>query len=247
MGKKKKKEIFVPQGVKDGDKHVLEGQGHSLPDMPLGDFIIIYSIKSHKRYTRIQADLALQKEITLKEAICGYSFFIRHINGTDWIRIHSRAGQIVQPNSVVRLENLGLPQKGNRSILGNLYVRFNVILPKNKSFSKSSITQLKSLLSVKYEMPNKEFNENKDIKIGSKVRLIKSQNRPDLNGVKGTVLQNTGRPGQFAVHLETGQNVAVREELLELCETKDFIKEKTETPKMGDYVEDISGEIIKDF
>merc|ERR1712137_5144 len=100
--KKKKIEIFVPQGVKDGDKHVLEGQGHSLPDMPLGDVIIIYSIKSHKRYTRIQADLALQKEITLKEAICGYSFFIRHINGTDWIRIHSRAGQIVQPNSVVR-------------------------------------------------------------------------------------------------------------------------------------------------
>jgi len=245
--KQKKIEVFVPQGVKDGDKHILEGQGHSLPDMPLGDVIIIYSVKPHRRYTRVQADLALQKEITLKEAICGYSFFVRHINGTDWIRIHSKIGQIIQPNSVICLENLGLPQKGNRSILGNLYVRFNVILPQNKSFSKSSLVQLKSLLSVKYDMPNKEFNLNNEIRIGSKVRLIKSQNRPDLNGIKGTVLQNTGRSGQFAVHLETGQNVAVREELLELVETIDNNKIKENSPKIGDYIEDISGELVKDF
>merc|ERR1712166_1257204 len=249
MGKTKKKklEVFVPQGVKDGDKQILEGEGHDLPDMPNGDIIIIYSVKPHKRYTRIQADLALQKELTLKEALCGYSFFIKHINGIDWVRIHSKPGQVVQPNSVIILEGLGLPQKGNRSTRGNLYVRFNVILPQNNTLNKNNLIQIKNLLNVKYDMPNKEINDNREITIGSKVKLIGSQNRPDLNGLKGTVIQNTGRPGQFAVHLETGQNVAVREELLELCEAISVDLDKKDLPKKGDYVEDVVGELVKDF
>lgn len=245
--KKKKIDLFVPQGVKDGEKQVLDGQGHALPDMPLGDVIIIYSVKPHKRYTRIQADLALQKELTLKEALCGYSFFIKHINGIDWIRIHSKPGQIVQPNSVIVLEGLGLPQKGNRSTRGNLYVRFNVILPQNNTLNKNNLIQIKNLLNVEYDMPNKEINDNREITIGSKVKLIGSKNRPDLNGIKGTVIQNTGRPGQFAVHLETGQNVAVRQELLELCEILNLDKEKDYEPKKEDYVEHVTGEIVKDF
>merc|ERR1719263_2457770 len=235
--KKKKLEIFVPQGVKDGDKQVLESEGHDLPDMPNGDIIIIYSVKPHKRYTRIQADLALQKELTLKEALCGYTFFVRHINGNDWIRIHSKSGEIIQPNSVIKIESVGLPQKNNRSVKGNLYVRFNVILPSNESLNENVPKQLKKLLDIKYNMPNKEFNDNREIKIGSKVRLVGLQKRPDLNGLSGTVIQLTGRSGQFAVHLETGQNVAVREELLEIIDTVEVDMVKDDKPLPNDYVE----------
>jgi len=245
--KKKKLEVFVPQGVKDGDKQILEGEGHDLPDMPNGDIIIIYSVKPHKRYTRIQADLALQKELTLKEALCGYTFFVRHINGNDWIRIHSKPGEIIQPNNVIKIEGVGLPQKNNRSIKGNLYVRFNVILPSNKSLNETVMKKLKKLLDVKYNMPNKELNDNREIKLGSKVRLVGLQKRPDLNGLSGTVIQSTGRSGQFAVHLETGQNVAVREELLEIIDAMDSNVSKDDKPLPNDYIEEVSGVLIDDF
>lgn len=215
--------------------------------MPNGDVIIIYSVKPHKRYTRIQADLALQKEITLKDALCGYSFFVRHINGNDWIRIHSKPGVVTQPNSVIKLEGLGLPQKNNRAVKGNLYVRFNVILPSNKSLDDNAVTKLTELLDVKYEMPNKELNDNREIKVGSKVRLIGLQNRPDLNGLPGRVIQSTGRSGQFAVRLEMGQNVAVREELLEIIDAMEDDISKNDKPSKNNYVEDVSGVLVKDF
>lgn len=138
-------------------------------------------------------------------------------------------------------------KKNNRSVKGNLYVRFNIILPPSRSLNENVLKQLKKLLDVNYDMPNKELNDNKEIKIGSKVRLIKLQKRPDLNGLSGTVIQSTGRSGQFAVHLETGQNVAVREELLEIIDVIEKKISNDDKPLPNDYIEEVSGVLIDDF
>eukprot|EP00493_Phyllostaurus_siculus_P026591 UN26936 len=131
---KKTLDVYVPAGVKSGDKLTMEGDGHSLPDQPAGDVIVIFSVKQHKIYTRLQADLAMAKEITLTEALLGFSFRIRSINGEDWLKITNKPNHVTQPAEVIRIEGQGLPQKGNRNTRGALFVRFTVVLPRDGQF-----------------------------------------------------------------------------------------------------------------
>jgi len=240
-------EIYVPAGVKDGDKMVMTGDGHDLPGMSNGDVIIIFKVKPHKMFNRIQADLAIAKEITLVQALCGYSFTIRSVNGEDWLKISSKPGHVTQPQEVIKINGQGLPQKGNRNTRGNLFVRFRVILPEHNSFNEKSTKELKKLLKVKYDMPNQTQNDTREITAGSKVRLVNLQNKPGLNGTEGKVLEANVRPGQFAVQLVTGQTVAVRAELLELTEALVDDKSGNDTPGKEDYVEEVSGEIVENM
>jgi len=241
-------EIFVPAGVKDGDKMVMSGDGHDLPGMSNGDVIVIFKVKPHKIFNRIQADLAIAKEITLVEALCGYSFTIRSVNGEDWLKIESKPGHVTQPSEVIKINGQGLPQKGNRNTRGNLFVRFCVVLPKHNSFTPKATKELKKLLKVKYDMPNQTQNDTRELVAGTKVRLVNLQNRPDLNGTEGKVMEANVRPGQFAVQLVTGQTVAVRAELLEITEV--LVDDKTTNdkgPGKDDYVEEVTGEIVENM
>ena len=82
-------EIYIPPGVNDGDKKTMEGEGHDLPDMPTGDVIIIFKIKPHSYFKRMGADLAMVKELTLVQALCGYDFHVRSIVSGEWLRVQS--------------------------------------------------------------------------------------------------------------------------------------------------------------
>lgn len=251
VGKKtvnKKLEVFIPAGVKDGDKKTLESEGHDLPGMPTGDVVIIFKVKKHKIFKRMGADLAMGKELTLVQALTGYDFYVKHINGQDWMRIRNEPGQVVQPGQVICIAEQGLRQKGNRSTKGNVYIKFEVVLPTSGSLNDSARGQIKKILSnkkVQYKMPNQAQNDVREYCKGSKVRLIGLNNRPDLNGVEGTIIEANIRPGQFAVHLATGQTVAVRGELLEFAD--DMVVETpkaTEGPSEDDYVHDVTGSVV---
>lgn len=246
----KRVEVLIPPGAKDGDHHVLDGEGHDLPGLPTGDVVIIFKIKPHSLYKRKGADLAMMKELTLREALCGYSFNVKSIERGNWILVKSNGGS-VQHGDVIKIEEHGLPQKGKRgSVKGDLYIRFHVVLPDSGSLNASALDDLSSILSpdaVTYNMPGGGVIDTRVITVGSAVRLIGLQNRPDLNEVEGEVIQANIRPGQYAVQLVTGQTVAVRAELLELTEkvsTTDVIEE---TPGEGEYVEEVNGHKVEDM
>lgn len=243
---KKSVEFFLPSGVKDGDKQTLHDEGHQLPGMPHGDVIVTYKVKKHQIFKRIQADLAMAREITLVDALCGFSFHVKSLEPNSWLKISSKPGQVIQPGDVVKVEGQGLPQRGARNSRGNLYVKFTVVLPKSGSLNANTKKQIKKILggkSVKYEMPNQSQNDTREITTGSKVKLIGLTNRPDLNGTDGVVLEANIRPGAHAVQLETGQTVSVRQELLEL--TEEFENSKVaETPKPDDMIDEVTGEVV---
>lgn len=238
-------ECIIPAGTKNGDNKKLHSEGHKLPGMPDGDVIVTYKVRPHKVFKRLQADLAMAKEITLVEALCGTTFQMKSISRGDWLSVSLSPGQI-QPNDVLCIKGQGLPQKGNRSNRGDLYIRFTVVLPCSGSLSDKSLKQLRKLLSpkdVKYDMPNETLNDTRSIETGMAVRLIGLTNRPDLNGVAGTVIEANIKPGNHAVQLVTGQTVSVREELLEITEAMK-VQVDADSPKGDDYVESVTGEVV---
>lgn len=247
---KKTIEVFIPSGVKEGDKVVQEDVGHELAGMAVGDVACHIHIKPHALYKRLQADLAMTKELTLMQALAGFDFTIPSIVKGEWLRVRSEPGQIIQPGDVICIAEKGVAQKGNRSCRGNLFIRFSVTLPEHGSFDEGQVAALQNVLSpknVKYTMPGDDYNETREFEVGSKIRLVGLQNKPDLNGKEGIIIQEDiqGRPGQYAVRLSTGQTVAVRDELLEFA-TKQKQSKKKKGPKKNQYVEDISGDKVED-
>lgn len=252
VGERKEKntvDVYIPPGIKDGDKITVNDEGDNLPGLARGDIIFIVSVRAHRMYKRIQADLAMTKEIDLLSALSGYDFTIPSIVRGEWLNVKSEAGTIVQPGDVICIEGHGLPQKGNRGVRGNLYVRFTVVLPSMDSVQPADMKKLKKALDpsrVKYTMPGEDMNETREFKDGSRIRLTGLQNKPDLNGCEGVIIQENFRPGQFAVQLDNGKTVAVREELMEFSTKQKTSKKKKQGPKKGQYVEEVYGETVSD-
>jgi len=248
---KKQLEVYVPQGVQNGDKERLEGEGHDLPGMATGDVLIIWEVRTHPLWNRIQADLALEREITLTDALCGYDFNVRSIVRGEWLNIKSEQGQVVQPNDVIKIEGQGLMQQGGGNQRGNVYIKFKVVLPASNTMSASSLTTLRGILNgATYPMNlASTMNDTRAIETGDRVRLTGLVNHPQLNGMEGSVSEaaNT-KAGQYAVRLVNGQTVAVRAELLEHIEELEVDEDAlNQQPSQGDYVEECTGSIIKDM
>lgn len=242
-------DIYVPAGVKDGNKLVLDGEGHDLPDMATGDVIVEFRVKSHPVFQRIQADLAMQKELTIQEAICGFEFLVKSIDEDEWLKVVSPEGHVTQPDEVVVIKGKGLPQKNNRSHRGDLYIRFSVILPESNTINEETAQRLCELLdprAIRYVITNKGAvaNDNRDIEPGDRVRLIGLKNKPDLNGVEGVVMPASLRPGQYAVRLETGRTVGVKREFLQLKEDLEVDPELAASPSPDAFVDIVTGETV---
>ena len=91
--------------------------------------------KPHARFKRHSADLILEQEITLEEALAGGKFTIEHLSGKK-VTLTLEPGKIVKPNDVMIVENLGLPQFGSPKAFGKLYLIISVKFPTEVEESK---------------------------------------------------------------------------------------------------------------
>jgi DnaJ-class molecular chaperone len=71
----------------------------------------------------------MTKQITLKEALCGFSVEIPHLNGKT-IRISNLSQQnVVKPGFVREINHFGMLDKNNPSKNGKLILDFEIIFP----------------------------------------------------------------------------------------------------------------------
>lgn len=78
---KKILEVEVAQGVPDGERYVFHGESDEHPGIEPGDVIIQVKEKPHKLFKRKGADLMMEKEITLLQALTGVDFTIDFLDG----------------------------------------------------------------------------------------------------------------------------------------------------------------------
>lgn len=112
----------------------MEGQGNEVPGAEAGDLVVKINIAKHKSFRREGADLWMEKAITLKESLLGFTFKVRHLDGKD-ILISSTKGEIISPGVVKTIKHKGMPFYNDTISTGNLFIKFNITFPKSKELN----------------------------------------------------------------------------------------------------------------
>ena len=71
----------------------------------------------------------MEKEITLLESLTGVDFVVDFLDGSKF-RVQSEKGQVIKPDSLMTIEEKGLPFHKNPYKFGNLFILFKVKFPK---------------------------------------------------------------------------------------------------------------------
>lgn len=72
--------------------------------------------------------MVIEKEITLIEALTGVDFVITHLDDRK-IRIKNTPGEIIKPDDIKTVENMGMPYHKKVYMFGNLFVHFKIKFP----------------------------------------------------------------------------------------------------------------------
>ena len=84
--------------------------------------------QKHDRFKRKGMDLSIEKTISLKEALCGFSFPLKHLDGRTLL-VKSQPGDVCKPGAVKSIPGEGMPRHRNPFDKGNLNITFNIEMP----------------------------------------------------------------------------------------------------------------------
>eukprot|EP01063_Lacrimia_lanifica_P017457 TRINITY_DN24541_c0_g1_i1.p1 TRINITY_DN24541_c0_g1~~TRINITY_DN24541_c0_g1_i1.p1 ORF type:complete len:422 (+),score=196.91 TRINITY_DN24541_c0_g1_i1:47-1312(+) len=134
-------EVHIEKGMKSGDHITFEGEGNEEPGKKLpGNVIIVLGRKPHSFFQRRGRHLCIDQEITLNEALTGFTLPIEHLDGRK-IEIRSRPGQVLDPQRLWVIDREGMPVKNTGGTeKGSLIITLTVKFPE-----KLTPTQIKGL------------------------------------------------------------------------------------------------------
>ena len=153
-------EVTIDKGSPHGEKYVFHGEGDEFPGAETGDVVVLCDLQEHKLFKRKGADLLFEKKITLAEALTGVDFTFKHLDGKK-IRVRTNKGDVVKPNSLMTMKELGLPFHKKSYEFGNMYILFKVEFPNH--LKDDQVTQLAKVLKApkrsKEEFDSEHFLE----------------------------------------------------------------------------------------
>ena len=117
--------VTLSKGVDDNELIILRDKGNVINENCKGDIKLFVKVENNTPFIRSGMDLILDKEITLKDALCGFSFEIKYINGKSYT-LHNNSGNIISPGFKKIIPNLGL-ERGDHK--GSMIIIFNVKFP----------------------------------------------------------------------------------------------------------------------
>jgi DnaJ family protein A protein 2 len=129
--------VTVPKGIDEGEIIILRDQGNIVRDDCKGDIKIFIKVDNDTEFKRSGLDLLLEKTITIKEALCGFSFDLKYITGKIYT-ITNNSGNIINHGYRKIIPNMGFSRDNH---VGNLIIIFTVQFP--EKLSDEAIAQLK--------------------------------------------------------------------------------------------------------
>jgi len=153
--------VYVDKGMRHGQKVTFEGESDEAPGQESGDVIIVLDEKPHDTFKRIGNNLYLNYKLPLIEALAGFAFTIKHLDGRELLV--KSVNDVINPNEVRVIENEGMPTHKKPFEKGSLFIQFEIIFPKPNQLSKEQIKTLETLLPGRRPAPEKkegvEFEE----------------------------------------------------------------------------------------
>mmetsp|Transcript_56250 Transcript_56250/g.131764 ORF Transcript_56250/g.131764 Transcript_56250/m.131764 type:complete len:513 (+) Transcript_56250:71-1609(+) len=89
-------EVHIQKGSPDNHKIPFRGMADEHPDADTGDVIFVLKEQEHEVFKRKGADLFIEKDIALVEALCGFEMEITHLDGRKLV-VKTTPGEIVRP------------------------------------------------------------------------------------------------------------------------------------------------------
>jgi DnaJ-class molecular chaperone len=134
--------VTIPKGIDDGEIIILKDKGNIINDSCKGDVKIFVKIINNTDIKRSGLDLMYEKKISLKDALCGFSFEIKYINGKMYT-LNNTSGNIISPGYRKIIPNMGLSRE---NAIGNLIITFHIDFP--EKLTDEQINQLKNVFII---------------------------------------------------------------------------------------------------
>lgn len=130
--------ITVPAGIENGQEIKIKGYGGpGVNGGPAGDLFITFTIINNTAFTRKGDDLYLDTSIDLYKAMLGGEQTIDTMDGKVKLTLKPET----QNGTKVRLKGKGFPVYKKDGAFGDLYITWNVALPKNLTEKEKSLFQ----------------------------------------------------------------------------------------------------------
>ena len=105
-----------------------------------GDIKVSIIVKNFTKFVRQGIDLIYNKDISLKEALCGFDFDMEYIDGRIF-KIKNDSGNIISSGYNKIIPKMGMNRE---NVKGDLIIKFNVIFP--QKLSESQVNTLNNIL-----------------------------------------------------------------------------------------------------
>ncbi|GAA6068650.1 dnaJ homolog subfamily A member 2a, partial [Tachysurus ichikawai] len=145
-------EVHVDKGMKHEQKITFGGEADQAPSVEPGDIILVLQEKEHKTFKRDGHDLHMTHKIGLVEALCGFQFVLKHLDGRQ-IVVKYPVGKVIEPGSLRVVRGEGMPHYRNPFEKGDLFIKFEVQFPENNWISPEKLMELEDLLPSRSEAP----------------------------------------------------------------------------------------------
>merc|ERR1711868_236025 len=117
--------------------------GDEAPGQLPGDVVFVIQEKDHDLFKRKGADLIMEKEISLRQALTGFKYPVKHLDGSI-LMVKSNPGEIIRPNTLKAVSDGGMPIHKRPFEFGRLFVFFKVKFP--ASLTKPQMQVIRSAL-----------------------------------------------------------------------------------------------------
>lgn len=152
----KELEVKIPQGVHDGMKLRLEGEGEAGDrGQQAGDLFVFIHVKEHEYFKRDGNDIYIEVPISFVQAVFGDTIEVPTIDGKAELKIPSGT----QPQTSFKMKGKGLPAL-NSYYLGDQYVVVNIDVPNKLSKEQTKHLQDYAKASGEKTKPQKGFFKN---------------------------------------------------------------------------------------
>lgn len=150
----KKLQITIPPGVDNGTRLRVSGEGDAgIRSGTPGDLYVYLFVESDKEFTREGIDIRSELTVSYLQAILGCSLEVNTVDGKETLNIPTGT----QPNTVLILDNKGVPKLGNPVSRGNHLITIKVNIPNKISSEEREL--LEKLATVRGEATGKGSKE----------------------------------------------------------------------------------------
>ena len=118
--------VDIPPGMDDSEMITLADKGNVLHDSCKGVVKVIIHVNNTTAFRRQGLNLIYCKTLTLKEALCGFSFELKHLNGKTLAMNNTQNVTLIKPRFQKVVPGYGMMRDKN---VGSLVIEFDVQFP----------------------------------------------------------------------------------------------------------------------